>query len=596
MPIPRLTKTQRAGSNRMTQNSIKLKVFLVGILGGILSSGTFCLALLTTELRSPLVLLGFALVATLPSCILAFISSSRLSTALSNIQHSINDLSTGTFGETLPLDSKDELEGMSRDLNVIKSKLRSVFGSSITSWNHVVEQNLKNSEELRVALEQIEALSQSKADIANELALTKGDIDRSQNRFKSLRRQVEQSEKTTQDLQQNLDDVKAKSQKSEEALLDLQRQHQHLQQRLTGTELQLSEANEALEQAKEAHSTMEEFEGRTKKTITQLKRTNRELDKKIQKILKVLDRNVFPAEDFNGDESIDKLGKAVINMMKEKRLDLDNIVHDSNRASERSEHLDKAVEGLETGLFRINQEVRSLDRQLDSINQETTSINSSAAHLQTTIEEVSRHTDESVRDISTCAGFTKMTAIKIRDLDQTIHEIYDFLNLITSIASQTNLLALNATIESARAGEAGRGFAVVANEVKELASQTSSAAETITSKIAGIADSTKDAVEDVGKIEHLMVNIEDKAQSIARTMHNQGITTNEMVHTIKKILGSLQHMSSSLVDVEGLTKKSKSSSSDVRSDIQDLVKANLRIQQQLRGIKPKPSKKPKQAA
>jgi len=66
---------------------------------------------------------------------------------------------------------------------------------------------------------------------------------------------------------------------------------------------------------------------------------------------------------------------------------------------------------------------------------------------------------------------------------------------IRKIAGQTNLLALNATIEAARAGEAGRGFAVVAAEVRSLAGDARSAAESIDAIVKEIKDMTDATVE-----------------------------------------------------------------------------------------------------
>lgn len=76
-------------------------------------------------------------------------------------------------------------------------------------------------------------------------------------------------------------------------------------------------------------------------------------------------------------------------------------------------------------------------------------------------------------------------------------------NIIRSVAEQTNLLALNAAIEAARAGEAGRGFAVVADEVRSLASRTSSATDEISSVVARNLEVTSQVMQAINSIDGL---------------------------------------------------------------------------------------------
>lgn len=64
-------------------------------------------------------------------------------------------------------------------------------------------------------------------------------------------------------------------------------------------------------------------------------------------------------------------------------------------------------------------------------------------------------------------------------LQERTEEIARMTSIVQSISKQTNLLALNAGIEAARSGVHGKGFAVVAEEVKKLADEVSSTANTI---------------------------------------------------------------------------------------------------------------------
>lgn len=82
-------------------------------------------------------------------------------------------------------------------------------------------------------------------------------------------------------------------------------------------------------------------------------------------------------------------------------------------------------------------------------------------------------------------------------------EMGEIINIISSIAGKTNMLALNASIEAARAGDAGRGFAVVAEQITQLASQTKSATDNITSMVRALSEKAAEASQVVGMVTEL---------------------------------------------------------------------------------------------
>jgi len=161
-------------------------------------------------------------------------------------------------------------------------------------------------------------------------------------------------------------------------------------------------------------------------------------------------------------------------------------------------------------------------------------------------------------------GITRSTT----EVDQIIGEIKvemqkigKIVGLISDLANQTNLLALNAAIEAARAGDAGRGFAVVAAEVKSLAQESRTSAESIAEMIGGLqqkseraAQATASASKEVGEGSAVLsetLNVFNRIvgdiEKITRSVEEVASAAEEQAATVEEITASI-HEVSSLVD------------------------------------------------
>lgn len=182
-----------------------------------------------------------------------------------------------------------------------------------------------------------------------------------------------------------------------------------------------------------------------------------------------------------------------------------------------------------------------------SINVE--SVAAASEELTASIEEISRQTSMAAtasREVSTDAQATNRAVDSLSEAAEKIGAVVD---LISEIADQTNLLALNATIEAARAGDAGKGFAVVASEVKNLATQTGTATDDISSQVTTIRETVNVAADAITKVTKAVGNVDEITAGIAAAVTEQTSATGEMSRNVRLAADGTSKVSKNISDV-----------------------------------------------
>ena len=149
--------------------------------------------------------------------------------------------------------------------------------------------------------------------------------------------------------------------------------------------------------------------------------------------------------------------------------------------------------------------------------------------LASTSQEISAQAQE-ITSMSKVAA--EVTAKSLQRAEET-DRILDFTK---TVAKQTNLLGLNAAIEAARVGESGRGFGVVANEIRKLATDSTSSIKQIEAVIQGVKENasyTYEQIEQLGKaieqVSEAITQVAEAIQEVTSMAHHLDVMADELV-------------------------------------------------------------------
>lgn len=232
----------------------------------------------------------------------------------------------------------------------------------------------------------------------------------------------------------------------------------------------------------------------------------------------------------------------------------------------------------------IKNNIKNLNSQIASINEASSRAADGADNVMESIENGNNAVKNSIKQIQNVKEDSSKISVIVNNLGITTGKIGEIVQLINNIAEQTNLLALNAAIEAARAGEAGRGFSVVAEEIRELAEESSTATDKISSLIKEIQGSVNQAIEQISTNERTVDSSVEAIQKTGYVFKNIEEVALELGRDIKQISLNSDKMAvdsnqveEAIINISEVSDKFASNSEEIAASSEEQIASNEEI-------------------